>query len=183
MTYKQIQIHIWSVFVPILQSWKLRHSEDTPGTLYSKQAPQHRRCSVIINTMTMWVYTKCCSGKRLLSGETASLFLRLAHSFTWFTDDNAAVGVWLSVRETRVLWWIRGELSKYLLYLWRCFPDELPEKLWGEKWHSVTFKTFNEPLCSFLKNTPLLTSYSFPRLIYSLVCLVPHMYNSHYTEL
>lgn len=74
-----VQIHIWSVFVPILQSWKRGHSQDTPGTLLSKQASQRRRRSVIISTMTVWVYTKCHSGKRLLSGETASLFLCLTH--------------------------------------------------------------------------------------------------------
>lgn len=101
-TYKHVQIHIWSVFVPILQSWKCRHSEDTPGTIFSKQASQCLHCSVIMSTMTMWVYTKCHSGKRLPSGETASLLLRLTHSFT-FTDDNAPVVFWLSVTGKRLL--------------------------------------------------------------------------------
>lgn len=80
--YKRTQIHIWSVFVPILQSRKCRHSEDAPGTLFSKQASPRRRCSVIIHTMTVWVYTWCHSGRCLPSGGTASLFLRLALSFT-----------------------------------------------------------------------------------------------------
>lgn len=140
MTYKQIHIHIWSVFVPILQSWKLRHSEDAPGTLYSKQASQRRCCSVIINTMTVWVYTKCRSGKRLLSGETASLFLRLARSFTWFTDDNAPVGVWLSVAGTRALWWIRERNWVNICCIYGSFLDELPRKSCERKndiqWHS-----------------------------------------------
>lgn len=52
-----VPVHIWSVFVPILQSWKSRHSGDTLGTLFSKQASQHRRRSVIINTMTPSEFT------------------------------------------------------------------------------------------------------------------------------
>lgn len=69
---------------------KRRHSEDTPGTLFFSLFFQtgicvSRRRSVIINTMTVWVYTNCHSGKRLPSGETASLFLRLIY----IADDNA----------------------------------------------------------------------------------------------
>lgn len=113
-----IQIHIWSVFVPILQSWKSRHSQDTPGTVFCKQASQRRHCSVIISTMTVWVYTSA-----ILVNVYCLVKLPVCScvSLVYITDHNAVVGFCLSVRGTRLLSWIRGELGKYLLYLWSRF--------------------------------------------------------------
>ena len=80
------------------------------------------RRSVIINTMTVWVYTKCRSGKRLPSGETASLFLRLIY----IADDNAAA--FQLEGNKAVIWSWKGELGKYLVRLWLCLEINFPKR-------------------------------------------------------
>lgn len=113
-----IQIHIWSVFVHTLQSWKCRYSQDEAGTLFLKQAPLLHRCSVIISTMTVWVYTKCLSGGFLLSGETGSLFLCLTHLHY---RSQCCCRLLPSVGRERWSLWISEELCIYVLYLWSCY--------------------------------------------------------------
>lgn len=113
-----IQIHIWLVFVATLQLRKCRYSQDEAGTLFLRQAPQLHRCSVIISTMTVWVYTKCLSGGYLLSGETASLFLCLTHLHY---RSQCCCRLLPSVGRERWSLWISEELCIYVLYLWSCY--------------------------------------------------------------